>query len=160
MNVVKKGAQEPVGSSAKRKRKITPPEKREERTGRIISAPRENLDGVTSIRLTEVELAVVKALALKRKQSASELIRLAIQRHLGRQGKVKIPPTIGIVNGVYPATIHDDVVTLANLTVELGFMLQQFEQSRMTLKRRRDLRAMLNELISKLNDISGRTAFK
>lgn len=139
INVGKKGAQERKAG----RREKTPVDEREERRARVISAPREKLGKGTSVRLSADEAQSLKALAKHRQRSASQLVRKAVQEYLARQGDLEIPPSIGVIDGVYPATMHDDVVELSNMFVTLGFAVRSFEQSRMTQHRRRQLRAML-----------------
>jgi len=43
------------------------------------------------------------------------------------QDRDVVPPSIGIVNGIYPATINDDVVALSNAVVALGYVVALLE---------------------------------
>ena len=74
---------------------------------RIVS--RKRSDGATvatSVCITPAEKSVLLALMAKTHKSGSVLLREGLQKVLAEDREV-VPPSIGIVNGVYPATIED-----------------------------------------------------
>ena len=84
------------------------------RSTRIVSGKRS--DGATvatSVCITPDEKSALKALMAKTHKSGSALLREGLQKVLAEHRDV-VPPSIGIVNGIYPATINDDVVALSN----------------------------------------------
>lgn len=92
------------------------------RKGRIISAPRDKPEMPVSARLSREENDALEAsAAVLGKRSKSEVIRKAIQQYLAQHGNVQVPTSLGVVDGIYQATIYDDVVKLANQLRALEF---------------------------------------
>ena len=83
------------------------------------------------------------------------LLREGLQKVLAEDREV-VPPSIGIVNGIYPATIQDDVVALSNAVVSLGYIVALL-QGHLSRPRRLQARAQLGETIDLLQSIAGRT---
>jgi hypothetical protein len=83
---------------------------------RTQSSPPARKRSPTSVRLSaEDELALD---ALRGPLSRSHYIVKALQERMAREGGQSLPTSLGIADGIYGATIHDDVVALANhLTV-------------------------------------------
>jgi hypothetical protein len=69
-------------------------------------------------------------------------------------GGVGAPRSIGIADGVYAATIRDDVVSLANDLAQLGFAVAMLER-RLTRRRRAHTRELIAQAIERLQRISG-----
>ena len=89
----------------------------------------------------------------KTHKSGSALLREGLQRVLAEHRDV-VPPSIGIVNGIYPATINDDVVALSNALVKLGHLVAVLE-GHLSRSRRLEARAQLNETMGLLERIAG-----
>ena len=126
------------------------------RSTRIVSGKRS--DGATvptSVCITPDEKLALKALMAKTHKSGSVLLREGLQKVLAEHRDV-VPPSIGIVNGIYPATINDDVVALSNALVKLGETVAVLE-GHMSRSRRLEARAQLNETITLLGRIAGVT---
>lgn len=126
------------------------------RATRIVSGKRS--DGATvptSVCITPAEKAALKALMAKTHKSGSVLLREGLQKVLAEDREV-VPPSIGIVNGIYPATIEDDVVTLSNAVVSLGYVVALLE-GHLSRPRRLQARKQLGETIAFLQSIAGRT---
>lgn len=124
------------------------------RPTRIVSGKRS--DGATvatSVCITPDEKLALKALMAKTHKSGSTLLREGLQKVLAEDRDV-VPPSIGIVNGIYPATINDDVVALSNALVKLGNLVAVLE-GHMSRPRRLEARAQLNETITLLGRIAG-----
>ncbi|WP_140628368.1 CopG family transcriptional regulator [Methylibium rhizosphaerae] len=126
-----------------------------ERSDRAVSTPRRSGVRPTSVHLTAEESAALMSEAKRRNVSRSALIRQAIQRLLGGEAGVA-PPSLGIADGIYPSTIHDDVVTLANLVVGLGYVVETLE-GRISRHRRAEARAQLADAIEQIQRIAGRS---
>ncbi|GKS85502.1 hypothetical protein AVMA1855_15140 [Acidovorax sp. SUPP1855] len=103
--------------------------------------------------LTLEEKSALTALAKKRNVSLSHLLRAMAQKALAEDGS--IPPTVGIVDGIYPATIHDDVVTLSNLVIALGFVVETLD-GYASRNRKLEARAQLKDVLEQLQKITGR----
>lgn len=126
------------------------------RSTRIVSGKRS--DGATvatSVCITPDEKSALKALMAKTHKSGSALLREGLQKVLAEHRDV-VPPSIGIVNGIYPATINDDVVALSNALVDLGHVVAVLE-GHMSRSRRLKARAQLNETLALLQRITGVT---
>ena len=126
------------------------------RSTRIVSGKRS--DGATvptSLSLTPDEKAALKSLMAKTHKSGSALLREGLQKVLAEHRDV-VPPSIGIVNGIYPATINDDVVALSNAVVRLGHLVAVLE-GHLSRSRRLEARAQLNETIALLERVAGVT---
>ena len=125
-----------------------------QRSKRVVSANRaDQATFATSVSLTEDEKAALKALAEKRHVSSSDLLRQGLRKVLAEDPAVA-PPSIGILDGVYGATIRDDVVALANALVALGFVVGVLEHH-MTRRRREHARAMLADTMGLLQRVTG-----
>ena len=74
---------------------------------------------------------------------------------MAEDGGESIPPTVGIVDGIYPATIHDDVVTLSNLVIALGFVVETLD-GYASRNRKLEARAQLKDVLEQLRKIAGR----
>lgn len=99
-----------------------------ERSVRIVSGRRAaGATTPTSVSLTLEEKSALTALAKKRNVSLSHLLRAMAQKALAEDSDEAIPSTVGIVDGIYPATIHDDVVTLSNQVIALGFVVETLD---------------------------------
>ena len=125
------------------------------RSTRIVSGKRS--DGATvptSVCITPDEKLALKALMAKTHKSGSVLLREGLQKVLAEDRDV-VPPSIGIVNGIYPATINDDVVALSNAVVALGYVVALLE-GHLSRPRRLQARAQLSETIAQLESIAGR----
>lgn len=127
-----------------------------ERSSRIVSGRRvAGSTTPTSVSLTLEEKSALTALAKKRNVSLSHLLRTMAQKALAEDGGEAIPPTVGIVDGIYPATIHDDVVTLSNMVVALGFVVETLD-GHASRNRRLKARAQLKDVLEQLQNITGR----
>lgn len=90
----------------------------------------------------------------KTHKSGSVLLREGLQKVLAEHRDV-VPPSLGIVNGIYPATIEHDVVDLSNAVVALGYVVALLE-GHLSRPRRLQVRAQLGETIAQLESIAGR----
>lgn len=127
-----------------------------ERSNRIVSGRRAaGATTPTSVSLTLEEKSTLTALAKKRNVSLSHLLRTMAQKALAEDGGEAIPPTVGIVDGIYPATIHDDVVTLSNLVIALGFVVETLD-GHASRNRRLEARGQLKDVLEQLRKITGR----
>ena len=95
------------------------------------------------------------ALAKKRNVSLSHLLRAMAQKALAEDSDEAIPSTVGIVDGIYPATIHDDVVTLSNQVIALGFVVETLD-GYASRNRKLEARAQLKDVLEQLRKIAGR----
>lgn len=151
-NVVKNDAVQAL-NSAVNKQKIVP-KKKLVRKARVISASRQKPAKPVSFRLSESELKALKANAnLIGKRSLSHVMRLAIQAYVTKSGSVQVPASLGVVDGIYSATIHDDVVELANQLCDLEFLLfnamkslNQSPETEQLLLQMEDARALLDRI--------------
>lgn len=75
----------------------------------------------TSVRLSAEDEAMLDA--ARGSKSRSHFIIDAIRRQVLSDGGVEIPTSLGIADGVYAATVHDDVVALANHLAALEFVV-------------------------------------
>ena len=90
-NDAEQGAQKPVVARAAHAPKKRTHRRRKvpDRTGLIISAPREKPDTPISTRLTKEEnRALMASAAVLGKRSKSQAIRIAIQQYVARNGQV------------------------------------------------------------------------
>lgn len=127
-----------------------------ERSIRIVSGRRAaGATTPTSVSLTLEEKSALTALAKKRNVSLSHLLRAMAQKALAEDGGESILPTVGIVDGIYPATIHDDVVTLSNLVIALGFVVETLD-GYASRNRKLEARAQLKDVLEQLRKIAGR----
>lgn len=127
-----------------------------ERSSRIVSGRRTaGATTPTSVSLTLEEKSALTALAKKRNVSLSHLLRTMAQKVLAEDGGKTIPASVGIVDGIYPATIHDDVVTLSNMVVALGFVVETLD-GHASRNRRLEARAQLKDVLEQLQNITGR----
>lgn len=72
-----------------------------------------------------VRLSVEDRLALDAVRgplSRSHYIITALREHMAREGDAKCPTSLGVADGIYGATIHDDVVALANQLAAFEFL--------------------------------------
>ena len=130
VNVVKNDSNEgeaPGRTKAKKPRpgSRTLVSERKPRSAKVISAPRNSSrPPPTSVRLHEDELKAVKAMAAAQgARSVSDVIQRAVRDFVSRNGEFSAPCSLGVVEGVYGATINDDVVALANQLRLLEFAL-------------------------------------
>ena len=131
------------------------------RTERIISAPREKPDTPISARLTKDEFKALEAsAAVLGKRSKSQAIRIAIQQYVARNGQVQVPVSLGVVDGIYQATIHDDVVELANQLRILEFALLNIASQLAPSPDADQLHLMLGDASKTLEKIAGRVRRK
>jgi len=127
-----------------------------DRPARIVTGKRgDEATTPTSVGLTVDEKTALDTLATKTKRSRSALMRLGIQKILAEHQDV-VPPSIGIVDGIYPASIHDDVASLSNAVVALGYVVQTLEKH-VSRARRLEARAQLADVVDQLLKIAGRT---
>jgi hypothetical protein len=75
----------------------------------------------TSVRLSAEDEAILDA--ARGPMSRSHFIISAIRRQVLNDGGAQIPTSLGIADGVYAATVHDDVVALANHLVALEYVV-------------------------------------
>lgn len=138
------------------KRRQTPARK-----GTIISAPREKPKNPVSFRLTDDELRALRANAkMLEKRSLSNAIRLAIQQYVAQNGLVQVPASIGVVDRIYGATVHHDVVKLANLLRGLEFVLRHTLDELQPSTRTDKLKLMLADAEKTLEQIAGQVTRK
>nr|WP_315186469.1 hypothetical protein [uncultured Albidiferax sp.] len=104
--------------------------------------------------MTAEEKSALAALAKKRNVSLSHLLRTMAQKALAEDGGEAIPSTVGIVDGIYPATIHDDVVALSNIVIALGFVVETLD-GHVSRNRRLEARAQLTDVLEQLQKIAG-----
>lgn len=131
------------------------------RKGRIISAPREKPDTPVSARLTKEENEALKACAaMLGKRSKSQAIRIAIQQYVARNGLIQAPLSLGVVDGIYPATIHHDVVELANQLRMLEFALLKMADQFAPTPLPKELLRKLDDASKTLESIAGRVQGK
>ena len=134
--------------------KRKPAENPRPRSARIVSGKRsEGATVATSVCITPDEKLALKALMAKTHMSGSDLLRQGLQKVLSEDRHV-VPPSIGIVNGIYPATINDDVVALSNAVVALGYVVELLE-GQLSRPRRLEARKQLAETIRQLQRIAG-----
>jgi hypothetical protein len=149
--IVKNGTQE-MNSGWWEKKPASNPK---DRPTRITSGKRSDQARVpTSVALTVDECNALKLMAIKRKVSKSDLLRHGVRHVLASDPNIA-PPSIGIVDGVYGATIHDDVVALANSLASLSYVVGLLEQH-ISRGRRQHARAMLCDTIGQLEAVAGR----
>jgi hypothetical protein len=84
----------------------------------------------------------------------SAYVRDVIRREIATDGTVAASASIGIADGVYAATIRDDVVALANDLVQLGFAVAMLER-RVTRRRRIHTRALIAQALERLQRVTG-----
>lgn len=153
------GVQKPIaaqGTTVPKKRKSRN-RKAKVRKGRIISAPRDKPEMPVSARLTREEHDALKAsVAAGEKRSKSQVIRFAIQEYVARNGKVQVPASLGVVDGIYQATIHDDVVELANQLRALEFALLHIADQHAPSPQTDQLQLLLGDASKTLEKIAGR----
>lgn len=126
------------------------------RKPRIVSAPREKPSVPVSFRLTKEESqALAQCAAVKGKRSKSQAIRMAIKQFVARNGHVQVPASLGVVDDVYPATIHDDVVELANQLRGLEFLLHSFTDRLPPSEDAEQLQLLLKDAETTLERIAG-----
>lgn len=131
------------------------------RKGKIISAPREKPDTPISARLTKEEFKALEAnAAVLGKRSKSEVIRKAIQQFVARNGSVQVPASLGVVDGIYQATIHDDVVELSNQLRALEFALLRIVDRLEPSPDTDELHRFLGDASKTLEKIAGRVTRK
>ena len=90
------------------------------------------------------------------KRSKSEAIRIAIQQYVARNGRVQVPVSLGVVDGIYQATIADDVVELANQLRTLEFALLSIAGQLAPSSQTDQLQRMLGDASKTLEKIAGR----
>lgn len=166
-NVVKNDAEQGVQKpTAKRgalvaKRRKSRKRKTPVRKGQIISAPRAKPDTPISTRLTKEENEALKACAaVLGKRSKSQAIRIAIQQYVARNGLIQAPLSLGVVDGIYPATIHHDVVELANQLRMLEFALLKIADQFAPTPLPKELLRKLDDASKTLESIAGRVQGK
>lgn len=126
------------------------------RKPRVVSAPREKPSVPVSFRLTKEESqALAQCAAVKGKRSKSQAIRMAIQQFVARNGQVQVPASLGVVDDFYPATIHDDVVELANQLRGLEFLLHSFADRLPPSEDSEQLQLLLKDAETTLERIAG-----
>jgi hypothetical protein len=108
----------------------------------------------TSVKLSPDEIEALAALKAKTGLSQSAALRLGLQRILA-EGTHGVPPSLGIADGIYAPTLHDDVVTLSNLVIALGYVVQTLD-GRVTRSRRSEARDQLADVMAQLQRIAGR----
>lgn len=157
------GAQKPTATRGalvpkKRKPRVR---KAKVRKGKIISAPRDKPEMPVSARLSREENDALDAsAAVVGKRSKSEVIRKAIQEYLAQHGKVQVPVSLGVVDGIYQATIHDDVVELANQLRALEFAMRTIVDHLEPSPETEKLRLLLRDANKTLEKIAGRVKRK
>jgi hypothetical protein len=162
-NDAEQSAQKPVVARAAHAPKMRKYKRRKipDRTGLIISAPREKPDTPISTRLTKEENKALRACAaVLGKRSKSQAIRIAIQQYVARNGQVQAPLSLGVVDGIYQATIHDDVVELANQLRTLEFALLNIADQLAPSPEADQLQLMLGDASKTLERIAGRVTRK
>lgn len=131
------------------------------RKGKIVSAPRDKPEVPVSARLSREENDALEAsAAVLGKRSKSEVIRNAIQQYVARNGSVQVPASLGVVDGIYQASIHDDVVELANQLRALEFALRSIAGQITPCPQTDQLNLMLGDASKTLEKIAGRVRRK
>lgn len=161
-NVVKNDAEQDAGATVAAGDTTAPKKRRKKRAevpkrkGQIISAPREKPDTPVSTRLTKDEHQALKlCAAVLGKRSKSHAIRMAIQQFVARNGQVQVPLSLGVVDDIYPATIHHDVVELTNQLRGLEFLLLSVADQLPPSSATNQLKLMLDDASKTLERISG-----
>lgn len=135
--------------------------KKQTRTKNIISAPRSDALVPTSVRLAPSYLDALKAhKAQHGTRSISEIIQRAIRDYVFNNGSCSAPKSLGVVDGVYGATIHDDVVELANLLRRLEFSLLKVTDLLPTSNESKEIKDRLTDASIALDGIAGRIVYK
>ena len=157
------GVQKPTadqGSLVPKKRKPRM-RKAKVRKGKIISAPRDKPEMPVSARLSREEDDALEACAaVLGKRSKSEVIRKAVQQFVARNGSVQVPASLGVVDGIYQATIHDDVVELANQLWALKFAMLGIVDRLAPSPDTDELHRLLGDASKTLEKIAGRVRRK
>lgn len=135
--------------------KTTPPP----RKSRVISSSRyrDTKKMSASLRLSAEELAAIRsAPGVSGKRSVSEFIRQAIRERIANINHAQIPESVGVVDGIYRATIKDDVVELANRLRALEFALLNACDELASSAKVDELKRMLADEDAALERIAGR----
>lgn len=145
-------SQDTPTAATKRRRRSKP-----KRKARKVSAARDKASKPISFRLTaEGAHALNQHVRLNGKRSKSHVIRLAVEQYVARSGLLQVPTSIGVVDGIYGATVHDDVVELANLLQALNFAVLNVAATIESTPEVNALHSMLNDAHEKLLNITGR----
>jgi hypothetical protein len=166
-NVVENDAEQDVQNPTAAQGALVPKKRKSKkrkapvRKGLIISAPREKPDTPISARLTKEENEALKtSAAVLGKRSKSQAIRIAVQQYVARNGSVQVPASLGVVDGIYQATMHDDVVELANQLRALEFALLTIAGQLAPSPEADQLHLMLGDASKTLEKIAGRVRRK
>lgn len=146
INIVKNGTQE--GGMPK-----SQPMQTKKRTQSFVKKALDNSRKLpTSVGLTQEEREALKVMAKRRNRSPSALMREGVRLVLG--ASPESGPSIGIVDGVFSSTVTDDLVTLANQLVALGYVISILDQH-LTRRRREHARLLLRDTVGSLEKIAG-----
>lgn len=149
---MKNDAQENLGLPQHQKQA---PKNRERSKTKVTGNRNDGATFNTSVAMTSEEKNALASMSDRMNISKSDLIRRGIRMLLGSQSKKFIPASIGVVDGVYSATVHDDIVELSNMLSKLAYAVGILEQH-ITRTKRSHVRVLLRETISQLEVISGR----
>lgn len=145
------GTQEQNSEISSKKPRI---EKLERAAKKVTGNRSDKVNCPTSVAFTQDEKLSIKTMADKHHISTSDLIRRGVRLVLGNKKEFS-PPSIGVVDGVYAATVHDDVVALSNSLSTLAYAVGALDQH-LTRAKRVHVRLLLREAISELQAIAGR----
>ena len=112
---------ETSGATSKRSqpksRSRRPPTKKQQRTQ---SSPSVSKRPPTSVRLSVEDALALDA--VRGSLSKTHYITTALRERMAKDGGAKFPTSLGVADGVHGATIHDDVVALANQLAAFEFL--------------------------------------
>lgn len=151
-----------LGGTRPPRKKRTLVADRTPRSPSVISAPRNpSRPPPTSVRLHEDELAALKSMAAGGgARSVSDLVQRAVRDYVSANGGFTAPGSLGVVDGVYGATMHDDIVELANLLRMLEFGLLRIMDLLQPSKETSELRRTLEDADRTLTRMAGRVAYR